>query len=73
VDIDEGDRLVSDFIVPQAKQTNRPGLLHGVGGFGGMFDLTQLDYKDAVLVSGTDGVGTKLLVQCTFLLARFSH
>ncbi|OQV21677.1 Trifunctional purine biosynthetic protein adenosine-3 [Hypsibius exemplaris] len=62
VDIDEGDRLVSEFIVPEAKQTGRVGLLEGVGGFGGLFDLTPLNYKEAVLVSGTDGVGTKLLI-----------
>lgn len=66
VDIDEGDRLVSEYIAPEAKQTDRPGLLHGVGGFGGLFDLTQLNYKNPVIVSGTDGVGTKLLVRLCF-------
>jgi len=43
-------------------RTNRPGVVAGVGAFGGMFDLTELDYKKPVLVSGTDSVGTKLLV-----------
>ena len=61
---------MSDFIAPEAKQTDRPGLLHGVGGFGGAFDLTQLDYKEPVLISGTDGVGTKLLVY--FFIFLFS-
>ena len=73
VDIDEGDRLVNDFIVEEAKKTDRTGLLHGVGGFGGLFDLAQLDYKNPVIVSGTDGVGTKLLVRTvhTCVLCRF--
>lgn len=61
MDIEEGDRLIDEFIITQAKATSRTGLLHGVGGFGGMFDLTKLDYKEPILVSGTDGVGTKLL------------
>ena len=53
-----------DEIIQSAKSTERPGFLHGIGGFGGVFDLTQLpQYKEPVLVSGTDGVGTKLLVK----------
>jgi len=43
-------------------RTNRLGVFSAVGAFGGMFDLSELDYKKPVLVSGTDSVGTKLLV-----------
>lgn len=58
VDIDAGDRLV-DNIKPFAKRTLRPGVLAGIGGFGALFRVPR-QYKDPVLVSGTDGVGTKL-------------
>jgi phosphoribosylformylglycinamidine cyclo-ligase len=59
VDIDEGDRLV-DLIKPLARPTLRPEVLAGIGGFGGLFALDTKKYRNPVLVSGTDGVGTKL-------------
>lgn len=58
VDIDAGDALV-DRIKPLAKKTMREGVLAGIGGFGALFELPK-HYKEPVLVSGTDGVGTKL-------------
>ena len=58
VDIDAGDALV-DRIKPLAKRTMRPEVLAGIGGFGALCGLPT-KYKDPVLVSGTDGVGTKL-------------
>ncbi len=59
VDIDAGDALV-ERIKPHARRTMRPGVMGGLGSFGGLFSLQG--YRDPVLVSGTDGVGTKLLV-----------
>ncbi|ETN61567.1 phosphoribosylamine-glycine ligase [Anopheles darlingi] len=69
VDIDAGDALVQR-IKPLARGTNRPGVIGGLGGFGGLFRLNDVTYKDRtgkevrysdpVLVQGTDGVGTKL-------------
>jgi phosphoribosylformylglycinamidine cyclo-ligase len=59
VDIDAGNRLV-ELIKPVAKKTTRPGVLAGVGGFGALFELPLERYKNPVLVSATDGVGTKL-------------
>jgi len=59
VDIDAGNRLV-EIIKPIAKRTTRPGVLAGLGGFGALFELPLDRYKKPVLVSGTDGVGTKL-------------
>lgn len=59
VDIDAGGRLV-DNISPLAKRTFRPGVLGGLGGFGALFELPVHRYRQPVLVSGTDGVGTKL-------------
>jgi len=58
VDIDAGDALV-DRIKPFAKRTMRPEVLGGIGGFGALFELSK-KFKEPVLVSGTDGVGTKL-------------
>lgn len=59
VDIDAGNRLVEDIKSVVAK-TNRPEVIGGLGGFGGLFRLPVDRYRDPVLVSGTDGVGTKL-------------
>ncbi|MBS2027227.1 MAG: phosphoribosylformylglycinamidine cyclo-ligase [Deltaproteobacteria bacterium] len=59
VDIDEGDRLV-ELIKPLAKRTMRPEVVAGIGGFGGLFAMDLSKWKKPVLVSGTDGVGTKL-------------
>ncbi len=58
VDIDAGDALV-EAIKPFAKRTMREGVLGGIGGFGALFEIGK-KYKEPVLVSGTDGVGTKL-------------
>ena len=58
VDMEAGDHLV-DRIKPFAKRTLRPEVLAGIGGFGALFELSK-KYKEPVLVSGTDGVGTKL-------------
>ncbi|UWQ06105.1 phosphoribosylformylglycinamidine cyclo-ligase [Aliiroseovarius crassostreae] len=61
VDIDAGNALV-ERIKPAAKRTNRPGVMAGLGGFGALFDLKGAGFKDPVLVSATDGVGTKLRI-----------
>ena len=61
VDIAAGDALV-DAIRPAARATDRAGTLGGLGGFGALFDLRAAGFHDPVLVSATDGVGTKLLV-----------
>jgi phosphoribosylamine--glycine ligase/phosphoribosylformylglycinamidine cyclo-ligase len=61
VDVDAGNALV-EAIKPAAKSTRRPGCDASLGGFGGVFDLKACQFKDPVLVSGTDGVGTKLRV-----------
>jgi len=59
VDIDAGNRFV-EMIKPLVKSTMRPEVLTDIGGFGGLFSLNTEKYKNPTLVSGTDGVGTKL-------------
>ena len=59
VSVERGNQLV-ERIKDSAKRTHRDGVMSGLGGFGALFDLTKLNYKQPVLVSGTDGVGTKL-------------
>ena len=61
VDIDAGNALVEQ-IKPHAKRTNRSGVMAGLGGFGGLFDLKAAGFEDPILVSATDGVGTKLRI-----------
>jgi len=59
VDIDAGNALI-DAIKPIAKATTRPEVPSSLGGFGALFELDMSKYKNPILVSGTDGVGTKL-------------
>jgi phosphoribosylformylglycinamidine cyclo-ligase len=66
VDIDAGDELV-ERIKPLARRTLREGVLAGIGGFGALFEIPKR-YRNPVLVSGTDGVGTKL--KLAFQLGR---
>ena len=66
VDIDAGDALV-ERIKPLAKKTMREGVMAGIGGFGALFEVPKR-YQEPVLVSGTDGVGTKL--KLAFLMDR---
>ncbi len=61
VSIESGDALI-DNIKPIAKSTRRAGADAALGGFGGAFDLKAAGYNDPILVSGTDGVGTKLRI-----------
>ncbi len=61
VDIDAGNALV-ERIKPAAKSTDRPGVMAGLGGFGGLFDLKAAGFSDPVIVAATDGVGTKLRI-----------
>ncbi|MGB6311629.1 MAG: phosphoribosylformylglycinamidine cyclo-ligase [Pseudolabrys sp.] len=61
VDIDAGNRMI-ELIKPLVRATARPGADAEIGGFGGLFDLKRIGYRDPVLVAATDGVGTKLKV-----------
>ncbi len=61
VDIEAGDALV-EKIKPMAKSTHRSGIMGGLGGFGALFDVKAAGYQDPVIVSSTDGVGTKIRV-----------
>lgn len=61
VDIDAGADLV-ERIKPYARATQREGVMSGLGGFGAFFDLAKTGYEDPLLVSATDGVGTKLKI-----------
>lgn len=61
VDIDAGNALVGE-IGPLAAKTARSGVMGAIGGFGGLFDLKAAGYDDPILVSATDGVGTKLKI-----------
>jgi len=67
VDIEAGYEAV-ERIKKHVKRTVRPGVMGALGGFGGMFDLSSLGLKEPVLVSGTDGVGTKLML--AFMMDR---
>ena len=61
VDIDAGNELI-ERIKPLVQRTQRPEVLAGLGGFGGMFAIPPDRYREPVLISGTDGVGTKLML-----------
>ena len=61
VSVEAGYEVVKR-IASHVARTKRPGVVGGIGGFGGLFDLASLGYREPVLISGTDGVGTKLMV-----------
>ena len=61
VDVLTTDNLVKEIIALSAK-TNRRGKMGKIGGFGGLFDLKKCKYKDPILITSTDGIGTKTLL-----------
>ena len=61
MNIEAGDSFV-ESIKNMVLSTKRSGVLGSIGGFGGLFDVNAAGYQDPLLVSGTDGVGTKLKV-----------
>ncbi|MBF1700296.1 MAG: hypothetical protein HXO93_05775, partial [Streptococcus sanguinis] len=61
VDVEAGYEVV-ERIKKHVARTERVGVMGALGGFGGMFDLSQTGVKEPVLISGTDGVGTKLML-----------
>lgn len=61
VDVEAGYEVV-ERIKKHVKRTERAGVMGALGGFGGCFDLSKVDVKEPVLISGTDGVGTKLML-----------
>ena len=65
VDINAGNELI-ERIKPAIKSTYRPGCVGNIGGFGGLFELPLDRYRNPVMVSGTDGVGTKLKLAIDF-------
>ena len=61
VDVHSTDKLIKK-IVPLCSKTNRPGKMGKIGSFGGMFDLKMCKYKDPILVTSSDGIGTKTIL-----------
>src|SRR5699024_12851943 len=61
VDVEKGYESV-ERMKKHVDKTTRPAVIGGLGAFAGLFDLSKLGYKEPVLVSGTDGVGTKLML-----------
>lgn len=61
VDVDKAAKLI-ERIKPHTNRTKRSGVMSGIGGFGALFDLKETGYKDPIIVSATDGVGTKIKI-----------
>ena len=61
VDVLSTDKLIKK-IVPLCSKTNRPGKMGKIGSFGGMFDLKMCKYKDPILITSSDGIGTKTIL-----------